>query len=76
MSDPGAEATMYARRSTFAYGNGFRITVSTTSNIAAFAPIARPNVPTATAVNPGDRLSERTAWRRSVIHSFPVHSIA
>jgi hypothetical protein len=49
--------------------------VSTTPNIAAFAPIARPRVPTATTVKPGDRLRARTASLRSRAHSFKVDRI-
>ncbi len=52
---------MLASRPGSRYGSGFINTPCTTLKIAVVAPMPRPSVTTATAVNPGVRASVRTA---------------
>src|SRR5271156_711912 len=56
---------MRTKRSGCAYGNGRMSTLSTTVNIAVFAPMPNASVSTASAANPGDFRSIRKANLRS-----------
>src|ERR1017187_2547923 len=61
----GYDSHRRTRRSGSRNGSGRRITLSTTEKIAVLAPIPRASAATATAVNPGLRRMERTAYRTS-----------
>ena len=64
---------MRTKRSGCAYGNGRISTLSTTVNIAVFAPMPNASVSTASAANPGElrncRRAERRSWRSVCIQA-------